>query len=117
MYGLVDSVKNLTIDDAKYYESNTLTVSDTQGDLTRNMETITHNSSGNERVTHTSKIIFEQELLRNWIIPVVVPNMNPRIEQRIALIVLAPQTLLTPATKEVVTDASLGSAWVNSNPR
>ena len=46
---LVDAVKNLTINDAKYYESSTATASDTQGDLTSNPET----------VTHTSDVIFE----------------------------------------------------------
>ena len=41
-YKLVDAVKNLTINDDKYYESNTSTASDTQGDLTCNPETVTH---------------------------------------------------------------------------
>ena len=35
-YELVDAVNNFTINNAKYYESNTATTSDTQGDLTRN---------------------------------------------------------------------------------
>ena len=43
---LVDAVNNLTIDDAKYYESNTANTSDTQGDLTRNPETVTYTSNG-----------------------------------------------------------------------
>ena len=34
--GLVYAFKSLTITDAEYYESNTATLSDTQGDLTRN---------------------------------------------------------------------------------
>ena len=49
--------------------------------------------------------------------PVVVLTMNPRIYQSIALIILAPQTLLTPAMKEVVVDAASGSAWVNRTPQ
>ena len=47
---LVDAVKNLTINDVKYYESNTATESDSQGNLTSNTEI----------VTHISNIIFEQ---------------------------------------------------------
>ena len=43
--------------------------------------------------------------------------MNPRIDQRIAPLVVEPQKLLTAETKEVVTDATLGGAWVNMNPR
>ena len=39
--------------------------------------------------------------------------MNPRIDQIIAPILVVPQTLLTPAIKEVVVDAALGGAWVN----
>ena len=42
---LVDAVKNLTTNDAKYYESNRATSSDAQGDLTRNPETFTHTSN------------------------------------------------------------------------
>ena len=37
---LVDAVKNLTMNDAEYYESHTATVSDVQGNLTRNPETV-----------------------------------------------------------------------------
>ena len=43
--------------------------------------------------------------------------MNPRIEQRIAPLVVAPQMLLTPATKEIVAGAALGGARVNRTPR
>ena len=46
---LVDAVKNLTINDAKYYESNIETASDTQGDLTRNLETVTRTINGNKK--------------------------------------------------------------------
>ena len=44
---------------------------------------------------------------------VIVLTVNPKIDQRIALIVVAPQTLLTLATKEVVADAALGGVCVN----
>ena len=50
---LVDAVKNLTLNDAIYYESSTATTSDTHGDLTGNPET----------VTHTSNEDFEQKIL------------------------------------------------------
>ena len=58
-----------------------------------------------------------KNILSNWTIPVVVPTMNLRIDKRIAPLVVAPQKLLTPATKEVVVDAALGGAWINSTPR
>ena len=50
---LVDAVMNLTINDAKWYESNRATVIDAQRDLTRNPETVTHSSNGIEIVTCT----------------------------------------------------------------
>ena len=50
---LVDAVKNLTINDAKYYESIIEAENDAQGNITRNPETVTHTSNGNETVTNT----------------------------------------------------------------
>ena len=44
---LVDAIKNLTINDAEYYGSNTATTSESQGGLTPNLETFTHTSNGN----------------------------------------------------------------------
>ena len=43
---IVNAINNLTINDARYYESNTATKSDVKGDLTRNPETVTHTSNG-----------------------------------------------------------------------
>ena len=44
---LVDTVKNLTINDAEYYDSNTATASDAQGNLTIDPEIVTHASNKN----------------------------------------------------------------------
>ena len=65
----------------------------------------------------TSNRNFEKKLLSNWTLPVVVPAMNPITDQKIALIVVAPQTLLMPATKEVVADVASGGAWFNRTLR
>ena len=104
---LVDAVHNLTINDAKYYESNTVTVSDAQDDLTRNLETITYTCNGN----------FEQRLLSYWTIPVLPPEMNPGIDQYIASTLLTIQTLLAPVTKEIAVDAVSGGACIHRTPR
>ena len=114
---LVDAVNKLTINYFDYYGSNTDTASDAQDDFTRNLETVTHTSNWNETVTHTSNRDFEQNLLSNRTVPVVFLTMNPSINQRIAPFVVAPQTLLAPATEEVVTDTALGGAWTNRTPR
>ena len=90
----------MTINDAKYYKSNTVIASDAQGDLTRILETVTHTINGK----------LEQKLLTNRTIPILPPTMNPGIFQGIALIVLEPQTLLMPAMKEIaVVKASSGA--------
>ena len=39
---LVDAVKNLTVNDAKYYDSNTATVRDEQVNITSDPETVSH---------------------------------------------------------------------------
>ena len=73
--------------------------------------------STGKKVTHTSNGNFEQTLLSNRTIPVVVPSMKPRIQQRIEQTVVAPQTPLPPETKEGVTDAALVGVWVNRTLR
>ena len=87
---LAEVVKDLTINNTNYYESNTATASDKQGDSTRNTETVTHTRNGNETVTHTRNRNFEQKLLSNWTTPVVVLEINLRIDQRISPIVVVP---------------------------
>ena len=104
---MVDAVKRFTINDSKYYESNTANASDTQCDITRITETVTHTRNGN----------FEQKILSNRTIPVVVLTMIPMIDQSIPPIAMTPQTLLTPATKEVVAETASGRAWVNRTPQ
>ena len=84
-----------------------MTVSDAQGNIICNPETVTHTSSRKS----------EQKLLSNRTISVLPLSTNPGIEQEIAPIILAPQTLLTPVTKEVVTEAALGGAWIHRTTR
>ena len=93
---LADGLKNLTINDARYYESRTSTTSDTHGDLTGNPET----------VPHTSNEMFEQTLLSYRTITVLPPPTNPII----LVIKLTPQTLLTHAAKENTANAKSGGA-------
>ena len=95
----------------------TATASDAHGNITRILETVTHTINGNETTNQTSNGNFEQQLLSNRTNPVVVLMVNPKIEQMIAPIVLAPQMLLAPTTKEVVVDTALGSTWFNRTPR
>ena len=81
---LSDALKYLKIKDAKYYESETATVNDPQGDTTHNPETVTHTSNKNETVTHNRNGNFEQKLLSNRTIPVIVLLMDQMTDQRIS---------------------------------
>ena len=94
-----DTLKDLTINNSEYYASNSATASDAQGDLTRDPKTVTHTSNRKEKVTGTSNGYFEQKLLSNRTLPVVVLTMNLIIDDMIAQIGEASQTLLTPVTK------------------
>ena len=51
--------------------------------------------------------------LNNWTLPVVVPTINQRVDDRIVPIGGASQTLSTYATKEVVVDTTCSGVWVN----
>ena len=97
----------MTINDAKYYESNTETTSDAQGNLTRNLETVIHTSNGS----------FEQKLLSYRTIPILSLSMNPGIDKDIATNILGPKILLMPETKKVVVDVASGRAGTNRTPR
>ena len=90
-----------------------MTASDAQGDLIQYIKTVTHTSNGKGKVRDTSNRKFEQKLLGNRTLSVVVPTMNLMIDDRIVTIVGASKTLLTPATKEVVVDTVSGDTWVN----
>ena len=90
LYKLADELKGLTINNAKYYESDTVTASDAQSDPKLNLKTLTHTSNGNAKFMHTNNRNYEPKLLSNWTTHVVVLTMNPRIYQRIALIVVEP---------------------------
>ena len=115
MDDLTDMLKDLAINDATYYELDTATASDAQDYPTHYPKTVTHTSNKNEKDTDNSNGGFEQKLLSNRTLFVVFPTIKPGIYQRIAPIIVAPQTLSMPATKEVLADAALGRAWVNRN--
>ena len=85
----------MKINNDEYYESDKATVSDSQGDTTRDLNTITYTRNGKEKVTDTKDGNFEQKLLSNRTLPVVVLTVNPWIEPRTVPIVVVAQTLLT----------------------
>ena len=54
-------VNNLAINDAEYYESNTATAIDAQGDFTCYPETVTNTINSNETGTHNRNGDFEKK--------------------------------------------------------
>ena len=80
------------------------------------MKAVIHTSNKKGKVTDTNNGNFEQTLLSNRTLTVVVPTMNPRIEPKHFPIVVAPRMLLTPDTEEVVRNAACGGTWVNNTP-
>ena len=110
---LVDTLKDLTINDAEYYVSNSATANDAKGDSSSDPKTVTYTSDGKGKVRDTSNGKFQQTLLSNHTLPAVYLAMNPRIDDRIATIGGASETLSKLARKEFVTDAECGSAWID----
>ena len=88
-------------------------MNDVKGNPASNPKTVTHTRYGKGKDTDTSNVYWQQKLLSNRTLLVVVPKMNPRIDNRISPIGGAYQTLLTPATKEVVTGVVHRGTWVN----
>ena len=77
---LADALKYLIIRGAEFYESDTATANDAQGDSTRDQKTATHTSNGNEKITETSNGNFEENKSSNRTLPVVVLMVNLRID-------------------------------------
>ena len=96
---LTDKLKYFKINNAEYYISNSAIANDSKGGLASNPKTVTQTSYRKGKVVDTSNRNFQQKLLSNRTLPIVVPTMNPRIDNRIAPIGGAYQTFSTPATK------------------
>ena len=114
---LVATLKDLTINDAEYNVSNSATVDDAKGDPTSNLTKVTHTSDGKGKVADTSNRSLQQKLLSNQTLPVVFLTMDPSIDNSIATIGGASETLAVSATKKVVADTAPSGTWFNQTPR
>ena len=95
---LAETLKGLTINDSEYYVSNSATTNHAKGDPASDPKIVIHTSDGIVNVTNTSNRILQHKLFSNRTLPVVVPTMDPRIDDRIAMIGGASKTLSTPST-------------------
>ena len=110
MNELVDAINNLIIN-STVYELNKAPLSDSQGNLTSDPDTVTHTSNGPDTVNHTSKGILDKQLLSCRNIGKVSASPPPEKP-----ILLAPQTLMTPAVRKILADATSGNAWTDRTP-
>ena len=60
---MVDALNHFTINNTEYISSNSATTSDTQGNLTNDLNTVAHTSNGKEKVTDTSNGSFEIKVI------------------------------------------------------
>ena len=58
---LADALKDVTINNYEYYELDTATASDKQGDPKHDLKKFTHTSNNKEKVTDTRNGDFEQK--------------------------------------------------------
>ena len=80
-------------------------MSDAQGSLTSDLDTVTHTNNGPNTVTFTSNEILDKTLFSGRTIGEVSflhPPNNPTVR-------LTAQTLLMPAVKEIFADATPGN--------
>ena len=66
---LADTLKDLTINGAEYYVSNSATVNDAKFSSASNSTTVTHTSDKKGKVIDTSNVNLQQKLLSNRTVP------------------------------------------------
>ena len=110
-YALAETLKGLTINDARYYESDPVNANDSKGNPTSDPKVATHTSDGKKRkVMYTINGDLQQKLLSNWNLLIITTKIDPQIDDRIETCGGTPHTLATPTTKEVIMNASCSSA-------
>ena len=95
----------MTINDAGYYESDSVNMNDTKGDIAIDQIVATHTSDGNKRkVTDNSNIYLKQKLLSNRTLPIISATIEPHIDDRVATSGASTTNLTTPNTTKVIID-------------
>ena len=111
---LAETLKDVQINDAKYYVPDSANENEAKGDPASNPKTFNHTSDGKKRkVTDTSNRILQHKILSNRTLWTVTMTMDSMIDNRTATCGGTPLTFATPRAKEVITDAARSSARVN----
>ena len=115
---LAEILKGLTINDARYYESDSSNANDAKGDPASDLNIATPTSDRKKRkVTDTSNGYLQQKLLSNWTLLIITTTINPRIDNRVAPCEAYPHKIATPQTMKIITDTACSSARVLRTPR
>ena len=100
MDALAERLKELTINDAVYYESESEKANDTRGDPASDPKMVTHTSYRKKRkVTDTRNRDLQQKLLSNRTLLVITTTMDTFIDDSIANCSGNPHTPTMPFTK------------------
>ena len=110
---LAETLNNLTINGARYYESDSANVDDAKSDPASDPKAANQTSDEKKRkVTDTSNEDSQQKLLSNRTLLIITTGIGPRIDNRFETCGGTPHVLATPNMKVVITDASRRSANV-----
>ena len=111
---LAEMLKDLTINDAKYYNSDE---NEAEVHPKIDQKVATQTSEGNKRkVTGTTNENSPHNLLSNPTLPIITTGIDPQIPDGVATCGGNPHAHLTPTSKVVITDAAHSSAHVLRTP-
>ena len=101
------NIKGLTINDARYYESESANANDSKGDPARNPKIATQTSDRKKgKVTDTRNGDLQQKLLSNRNLPIITTTMDPQIDDGVTTCGASPHKVATPLTLDIITDAA-----------
>ena len=113
MDALVETLNNLTINDARYYESDSANVDDAKSDPASDPKAANQTSDGKKRkVTDTSNEDSQQKLLSNRTLLIITTGIGPRIDNRFETCGGTPHVRPTPTSKVVITDVTRSSVRI-----
>ena len=114
---LTETLNNLTINNDRYYESDSANVNDAKGDPASDLKVATHTIERNKRkVTDTSNGDLRKKILSNQTLPIITETIDPQIDNMVETYGETFHALATTTKKGVITDAAHSSARVLWTP-
>ena len=101
------NIKGVTINDTRYYDSESANANDSKVDPARNPKIATQTSDGKKgKVTDTRNGDLQQKLLSNQTLPIITITMDPHIDDGVTTCGASPHKIKMSLTLDVVTDAA-----------